>query len=124
MCEELLCKIVLSLPLPIDEHMCDFTQNDALERSLTSVLYKGELDGEKLIDSKEVDEITLEIEEVEKALLEDKMLKSFEAIMLKQLHECYYSFLGRDGRKKHHSLGNDEGKNHHLPLILMSLARL
>ena len=62
---------------PIDEHMCDFTQNDSLERSLTSVLYKGELDGEKFIDSKEVDEITLVIEGVENAMLEDKMLKSF-----------------------------------------------
>ena len=77
----------------------DFTQKNALERSLTSVLYKGEFNGEKLIDSKEVDEITLVIEEVEKAMLEDKILKSFEAITLKQLHECYYSFLGRAGRK-------------------------
>ena len=97
--EELLSKIVPSVPPPIDEHMCDFTQNDTLERSLTSVLYKEELDGEKLIDSKEVDEMTLVIEEVEKAMLEDKMLKSFEAIALKQLHECYYSFLRRDGKK-------------------------
>ena len=54
-----------------------------MERSQTSVLYKGELDGEKLIDSKEVDEITLVIEEVEKAMLEDKMFKSFKAIALK-----------------------------------------
>ena len=67
-----------SAPL-IDEHMCDFTQKDALERSVTSMLYKGELDGEKMIDSKEVDEITLVIEKVEKAMLEDKTLKSFEA---------------------------------------------
>ena len=85
--EELLCKIVPSVPLPVDEHMCDFTQKGALEGSLTSVLYKEELDGEKLIDSKEVDEITLVIEEVEKEMLEDKILKSFEAITLKQLHE-------------------------------------
>ena len=49
------------MPPPIDEHMCDLTQKDALERSLTSVIYKGELDGEKLIDSKEVDEITIVI---------------------------------------------------------------
>ena len=48
-----------TVPSLIDEHMCDFTRKDALERSLTSVLYKGELDGEKLIDSNEVDEITL-----------------------------------------------------------------
>ena len=39
----------------IDEHMCDFTEKDSLERILTSVLYKGELDGEKLIDNEEVD---------------------------------------------------------------------
>ena len=113
-----------SVPPPIDEHMCDFTQNDALERSLTSVLYKEELDGEKLIGSKEVDEITLVIEEVEKAMLEDKMLKSFEAIALKQLHECYYPFLGRDGKNDNNSLRNDEGKNHHLPPILTSLVGL
>ena len=94
--EESLCKIVPSVPPPIDERMCDFTQKDALEISQTSVLYKGELDGEKLIDSKEVDEITLVIEEVEKAMLKDKILKLFKAIVLKQLHECYYSFLGRD----------------------------
>ena len=56
--EELLYRIVPSVPPSIDEHMCDFTQKDALERSLTSVLHKGELDGEILIDSKEVDEIT------------------------------------------------------------------
>ena len=104
--------------------MCDFTQKDVLERSLTSELYKGELDGKKLIYSKEVDEIILVIEEVEKAMLEDKMLKSFEAIALKQLHECYYSFLGRDRRKEHHSTGKDEGKNHHPSPVLMILARL
>ena len=48
--EELLFKIMYGVPPLIDEHMCDFTQRDALERSLTSVLYEGELDGEKLID--------------------------------------------------------------------------
>ena len=88
------------------------------------MLYKEELDGEKLIDSREVDEVTLVIEEVEKAMFEDKMLKSFEAIALKQLHECYYSFLRRDGRKKHHSPRKDEGKNRHPPPVLMSLAGL
>ena len=119
--EELLCKIVPSVSLLIDEHMFDFTQKDALERSLTSVLYKGELDvlykgeldGEKLIDSKEVDE-----------MLEDKMLKSFEAIRLKQLHECYYSFLWRDGRKEHHSPRKDEGLEQSSRTSLMSLVGL
>ena len=122
--EELLSKIVPSVPPPIDEHMCDFTQNDTLERSLTSVLYKGELDGEKLIDSEEVDEMTLVIKEVEKAMLEDNMLKSFEAIALKQLHEFHYSFLRRDGKKEQHSPGKDEGKNQYPPPILMSLVEL
>ena len=122
--KESLCKIVPSVPSPIDEHMCDFTENEALERSLTSVLYRGELDGEKFINSKEVDEITLVIEEVEKEMLEDKIIKSFEAIALKQLHECYYSFLRRDGRKKHHSPVKDKGKNHNPPLVLISQDRL
>ena len=88
------------------------------------MLYKGGLDGEKLVDSKEVDEITLVLEEVEKAMLEDKMLKSFEAIMFKQLHEFHYSFLWRDGRKEYHSPGKDKGKNHHPPPVLMSLVGL
>ena len=113
-----------SVTPPIDEHMCDCTQKDALERSLKSVLYKGEFDGENLIDSREVDEVTLVIEEVKKAMFEDKMLKSFEAIALIQVHECYYSFLRRDGRKEHHSPGKDEGKNRHPPPVLMSLAGL
>ena len=112
------------MPLPIDEHMFDFTQKETVERSLTSVLYRGKLDGEKLIDSKEVDEITLVIEEVKKAMLEHKMFKLFAAIALKQLHECYYSFLGRDGRNEHHSPMKDEGKNHHPPPVLMSVAGL
>ena len=39
--------------------MCDFTLKDALERSLTSVLYEGELESKILIDIREVDELTL-----------------------------------------------------------------
>ena len=95
-----------------------------MERSLTSVLYKGELDGEKLIDVEEVDEHTFVIEEIEKELLEDKAHKSFEEITLRKLHECYYSFSMKDGRKNHHSLKKDEGKNHHPPPNLMSLVGL
>ena len=64
-----------SEPQPIDEPMCDFTLKDALERSLTSVLYEGELRSKILIDIKEVDELTLVIEEIEKAFLEDKSHK-------------------------------------------------
>ena len=55
-------------------------------------------------------------------MLKDKILQS--SIALKQLHECYNSFLGKDGRTKHHSFGKDEEKNHHPPPILKSLVGL
>ena len=82
------------------------------------------MDEEKSIDSKEVDEITLVIEKVEKSKLKEIMVKSFEGIEAKHLHECYYIFLTRDGTKEHHSLGKIGGKNHHPPPILMSLDKI
>ena len=70
------------MPPPIEEANCDFNLKDALERSPTSVLCEGELDGEKLIDIEEVDELTLVEKEIEKASLEDKAYKSFKEIVL------------------------------------------
>ena len=52
------------------------------------------------------------------------MHKSFEDILLIQLHEYDDSFLGEDGRTKHHSPEKDEGKNHHPPPCLMNLVGL
>ena len=75
--------------------MCDFTLKDTLE-SLASVLYEGELESEKLIDIKEMNELILAIKKIEKVMLRGKRHTSFEEIAFRQLHECYYS-LGKDG---------------------------
>ena len=122
--EEILGIGETSVPIPIDEPICDFNLEDALERNLASEFYEVELDDEKLVDSEKVDELTLVIEAIEKIFLEDKMHKSFEKIVLKQLHEHYYSFLGKDGRRNHHSLEMDGCKNHHSPHSVESLAGL
>ena len=46
------------MPPLIKDPICHFNLKDALEKSLTSVLYEREFDSEKLIDIGEVDELT------------------------------------------------------------------
>ena len=72
------------------------------------MFYEKELESEKLIDIKEVDELILAIEEIEKVVLEGNKHTSFEETMLRQLLEYYCFFLGNDGRHEHHLFGKDK----------------
>ena len=60
------------------------------------------LKNEKMTPISDVDEITLEFMENERATIVEKKLQSLEDLMLKLLHVQYYSFLGKDGGKNHH----------------------
>ena len=60
------------------------------------------LESKKMPYILEVNEITLVLNENEKAFIMEKAHKSFEDLVLKQLHEHCYPFLGIHGRKNQH----------------------
>ena len=98
----------------IDEHMHDSTIKDPLKKYLSILLFEMELvKSEKMATISKVDEIIMGLMDKERETIMEKMHKIFEDLVLKQLHEHYYHFLGKHGRKTHDSFPS-----------LMSQARL
>ena len=63
-----------------------------------------ELKNEQMPYIQEVDKFIMELNENERTTIMKKAPKIFEDLVLKQLHEHNYFFLGKHGGKNHHPI--------------------